>query len=185
VISSLSWRGRGALAHWARAAFPSRRKGVDSMPSRCKIQTTGTDEQSILAPRHREGRFDMDKAVPSSVSFGNYFKGLRLKTGKTLREFCLEYGFDPGNLSRLERSRLPPPQAREKLERYAKCLGLKVGSGEWYEFFDLAAAEAGRIPEDLRDEEVLLRLPVIFRTLREGSLTEERMDALIDRLRRE
>jgi transcriptional regulator with XRE-family HTH domain len=85
----------------------------------------------------------------SRQSFGAFFKACRIKAGMTLREFCLRNGFDPGNLSRLERGLLPPPQAHDKLEEYASALGLKKGSDQWYEFFDLSAAEAGRIPKDL------------------------------------
>ena len=118
-------------------------------------------------------------------TFGRMLKELRMKAGKTLREFCLEHGLDPGNHSKLERGLLPPPQARGKLEEYAAHLGLKKGTDPWFDFFDLAAAEIGRIPEDLKDEKVLRRLPVLFRTLRGKKVSEKQLDELIDRLRRE
>jgi hypothetical protein len=118
-------------------------------------------------------------------TFGAMVKTKRIATGKTLRQFCQEHGLDPGNMSKLERGLLPAPSAREKLEEYAKYLGLKKGSDEWFEFFDLAAAEAGRIPEDLTDEAVLRRLPVLFRTLRDEKVSEEQLDRLIDRMKPE
>ena len=62
--------------------------------------------------------------------FAAYFKGLRLKTGLSLREFCLKHGLDPGNMSRLERGLVPPPQGRKKLEEYGRYLGLKKASDE-------------------------------------------------------
>ena len=88
--------------------------------------------------------------------FGDYFKELRIERGLTLRAFCRKNGFDPGNLSRLERGLLPPPASEAKLKEYAKALGLKQGSDQWYELFDRAAAERGRLPKDiLADEDVL------------------------------
>lgn len=118
------------------------------------------------------------------TKFGAFFKELRLKTGLTLREFCLEHHLDPGNLSRLERGLVPPPQGREKLEEYAGFLGLRKGSDPWYQFFDLAAAEVGRIPEDvMSDAQVVAKLPLLFRTLRGQKVPEEKLDELIRKLR--
>ena len=68
--------------------------------------------------------------------------------------------------AKLERGLLSPPQLREKLEEYARSLKLKEASADWYEFFDLASVETGRIPADLQDEKSLRKLPAIFRTLR-------------------
>jgi len=117
--------------------------------------------------------------------FGEFFRGLRASRGLSLRGFCLANGFDPGNISRLERGVLPPPESREKLETYAKALRLKKGSDDWYTFFDLAAAERGRIPEDvLSDVELVNRLPVLFRTLRGQRVDDEALDDLVERIRR-
>lgn len=117
--------------------------------------------------------------------YGEFFRSARAKAGLSLREFCLENGFDPGNISRLERGLLPPPESRDKLETYAKALRLKKGSDDWYTFFDLAAAERGRIPEDvLSDHALVEKLPVLFRTLRGQRVDEDDLDDLIDRIRR-
>jgi transcriptional regulator with XRE-family HTH domain len=118
-------------------------------------------------------------------TFGARFKDLRIRLGKTLRTFCEEYSLDPGNMSKLERGILPPPQSQDILTRYASALKLKKGSAEWYEFFDLAAAEAGMIPQDLQDQDVLRRLPVLFRTIRGTKLSNKQLDELIERLRSE
>ncbi len=118
-------------------------------------------------------------------SFGRFFRELRVKRGETLRKFCLKHGFDAGNLSRLERNRLPPPQSREKLEEYAQALGLQEGEDDWWEFFDLAAISRGKIPPGLlSDPEILAHLPMIFRTLRGQQLTEEQAEELIELVRR-
>jgi len=123
--------------------------------------------------------------MPDTVRFGEFFKQRRIALGLTLREFCRRNGLDPGNISRLERGLLPPPQGRETLERYAKLLRLKKGSDDWYNFFDLAAAENGRIPpEILQDKEVLEKLPILFRTLRGQKVPDEQMDELVRKLRK-
>ena len=118
-------------------------------------------------------------------SFGGVFKACRIKSGVTLRAFCQEHGFDPGNISRLERGRMQPPTSAEKLTEYANALGIDRGSDDWYEFFDLAAAERGRIPADLlSDEELLGKMPVLFRTLRGDKFDRSKLDDLIERIRR-
>lgn len=116
--------------------------------------------------------------------FATLLKELRIQKGLTLREFCLSNGFDPGNYSRLERGHFPPPK-NETLKKYARALHLKEGSSEWMELFDLAAAGRGEIPADIMtDEEVVQKLPVIFRTLRAKPLTPEQLDKLVEKARR-
>jgi transcriptional regulator with XRE-family HTH domain len=117
--------------------------------------------------------------------FGAFFRAMRAKAGLSLREFCVENGLDPGNISRLERGLMPPPESREKLDQYARALRLKKASDDWYTFYDLAAAERGRIPEDvLKDADLVDCLPVLFRTLRGQRVDEEALDDLIERIRK-
>ena len=117
--------------------------------------------------------------------FGEFFRSMRGRSKLSLRGFCLDNGFDPGNISRLERGVLLPPESGKKLETYAKALGLEKGSDAWYTFFDLAAAERGRIPEDvLSDADLVDRLPVLFRTLRGQRVDEEALNDLVERIRR-
>ncbi len=121
----------------------------------------------------------------SHRAFGEFFKECRIKSAKTLRQFCLENGFDPGNLSRLERGRLPPPQSEVKLREYAEALAIKQGSDDWYQFFDLAAAERGRLPRDiLNDAELVKELPLLFRTIRNRKPTKAQLLELAELLRR-
>lgn len=115
-----------------------------------------------------------------ATSFGAFFHAKRMATGLTLRQFCLKHGLDPGNISKLERGLLPPPESRKKLEQYACSLGLEPGSGDWFEFFDLAAAERGRIPEELmEDKKIVQKLPAVFRTLRGDQVNEHVLDELV------
>ena len=121
----------------------------------------------------------------ASGTFGEYLKQLRISRGVTLRAFCQEHGFDPGNYSRLERGLLPPPHGEEKLTEYAVALGLERGSDEWYELFDRAAATNGQITQDLYDDErILERLPILFRTLRDSAVDPAKLDELIEKIRR-
>jgi len=121
------------------------------------------------------------KTLPA---FGEFFKAKRQSLGVTLREFCLKHKLDPGNLSRMERGLLAPPQDREVLEKYAKALEIKSGGDDWYTFFDLAAAANGRLPDELlEDQEVVAKLPLVFKTLRGKQLTEQQLSGLVKKIR--
>jgi len=118
-------------------------------------------------------------------NFASFFQALRKEHRITLRAFCEAAGADPGNISRLERRTVPPPQDREILSRYAKALNLKEGSDNWYLFFDLAAADRGIIPQDIMDDATLVKeLPAFFRTLRGQKPTEAELRKVIDKIRK-
>jgi len=118
--------------------------------------------------------------------FGDYLRALREGRRITLREFCRRAKADPANISRLERRLMKPPQNENILRRYAEAIGLERGSDEWYDFFDLASANNGAIPEHIRsDEELVKRLPAFFRTLRGEKPTAEEMQRLVDKIKRE
>lgn len=121
-----------------------------------------------------------------SRNFGNFFKQRRRELGFTLREFCRINGFDPGNISKLERGLLPPPSAKEKRLQFASALRIREGTDDWLTFCDLATTSAGKIPQDIvSDEEVMNALPVLFRTIRRRSLDKKDLKKLIDSVRRE
>ena len=116
-------------------------------------------------------------------NFAGFFRTLRKERRITLRAFCEAAGADPGNISRMERAAMIPPQDRDILERYAKALDLAEGSDEWYLFFDLAAADQGMIPRDLMEDEALVKqLPAFFRTLRGQKPTEEELRKVVQKL---
>lgn len=119
-----------------------------------------------------------------TITFGSFFKELRIKRGMILRQFCLKFKLDPGNISKLERGLLPPPHSEEKLTEYTRALGLRKGTDDWYTFFDLAAAERGKIPADmLEDKELAGKLPILFRTLRGQKVSDKTLNKLIDKIR--
>jgi transcriptional regulator with XRE-family HTH domain len=130
-------------------------------------------------------KMEMDLGMSEDKNtFAGYFKALRKEKRITLRAFCEKAGADPGNISRMERGGMIPPQDREILCRYAKALGLMEGSAEWYQFFDLAAADRGIIPQDLmEDEDVVRQLPAFFRTLRGQKPTEEELRKIVQKIK--
>ncbi|RJQ70863.1 MAG: XRE family transcriptional regulator [Desulfobacteraceae bacterium] len=119
-------------------------------------------------------------------NFGEFFTAKRKELRKTLREFCRENNFDAGNISKLERGILSPPQSREKRLQYAAALGIKEGTDDWLEFCDLATISAGRIPDDIvSDKELLSAVPVLFRSIRKEGLDGERIKELLETIKKE
>ncbi|MBI3292195.1 MAG: transcriptional regulator [Elusimicrobia bacterium] len=116
--------------------------------------------------------------------FGELLKEYRIRKGLTLREFCIQNGFDPGNMSKMERGLLPPP-SHEKMEKLAQGLGLRPGSPEWDTFFDAASLERGQLPQYvLSNEQLLQKLPIFLRTLNNRRITPEKLDELIEKLKK-
>ena len=116
--------------------------------------------------------------------FGTFIKELRARRRLGLREFCLEHGHDPSNWSKIEREVLSPPRDEEILRTWAKQLGLKPNSDDWLKFFDYAAVDAGRISDYvMKDEELLGKLPVFFRTLSGQKPAREDLEKLLEIIR--
>lgn len=123
--------------------------------------------------------------MASRKTFGEFFRGMREKKGFSLRKFCVENNVDPGNISKMERGLMAPPQARKKLEEYANFLQIPSGSDDWYEFFDLASAESGKIPDDiLGDAELMKKLPLVFRTIRGQKISQGKLNILAEVIRK-
>lgn len=123
--------------------------------------------------------------MAATNAFGEFAKERRLSLGLSLREFCRKNGFDWGNFSRIERGVSAPPKSREVQERYARALEIKEGSEEWQTFLDLAAISAGNIPERIMsDEELLGKLPLVFRTIHGKKLTPKKLRELAEMIRK-
>ncbi len=119
-------------------------------------------------------------------NFGNFLKEKRIGQSLTLRKFCRNNGFDPGNISKIERGILPPPQSKEILFKYASALGIKEGTDDWLLFCDLAATSAGKIPLDVAsNEELMNALPVLFRTVRRNTLDKQGLENLVKSIKKE
>ncbi len=116
--------------------------------------------------------------------FGEMVRERRKVLRLGLREFALRAEVDASNLSKMERGVMTPPQDRALLGRICAALELDPGSAECIRLLDQAAAETGRIPADmLEDEELLARLPVLLRTVKNKRPSEEQMDRLIEIIR--
>ncbi len=109
--------------------------------------------------------------------FGEYVKDRRIEAGVTLRSFCREAGIDPSNWSKIERGVLAPPDDEEMLGRITGLLGLEAS--EKVELADLASIARGQIPEDLKDEEILAKMPAFFRAIRGQEYTREDFEKLM------
>ena len=116
----------------------------------------------------------------TAQTFGESFRQKRIDLGFTLRSFCERYGYDPGNISRLERNILSPSIDKQKLEGYAVALKIPRDSEEWTIFFDLAHAAKGKIPEDIiKSPHMLSILPAFYRTARGEKLDKDKIKQLI------
>ena len=121
----------------------------------------------------------------SANVFGEFMKRRRADLRLSLREFADAAMMDPGNVSRIERGHVPPPESAEILGRIAKALQIKAKTAAYQDLMDLAAAAKGRIPEDLlTDKEVAARLPILFRTLRSKQLSKDQLEKLIESIRK-
>lgn len=119
-------------------------------------------------------------------TFGEYLRELRReRLNQSLRRFCQENGFDPGNMSKMERGKLHPPRSSDRVGEIADALGLEADSDERQQLQDLASLDRGELPPGiLNDEEVLHHMPVLFRTLRGDSVEEEDLAELIELIRK-
>jgi transcriptional regulator with XRE-family HTH domain len=119
--------------------------------------------------------------VPAALTFGDFFRTRRVSLGLTLRTFSERFGYDPGNISRLERDILSPSIDKQKLKGYAVALKIPKDSEEWVNFFDLAHAAKGKLPEDiLKDKRSVKYLPLLFRTARGKKLSKKKLEELVN-----
>lgn len=118
------------------------------------------------------------------MSFGETVKDLRIAQQKTLRQFCHENGLDPSNWSKIERGVNPPPRDEDTLAKWARLLGMELGTEAWADFMFQAEVSRGNIPREvMSDEKLVEKLPVFFRTVRGAEMTEEQLDNFIEKLR--
>jgi transcriptional regulator with XRE-family HTH domain len=112
-----------------------------------------------------------------TMTFGEFAKDRRIAAGLTLRSFCRDAEIDPSNWSKIERGVLPPPDDAGFLARVGNVLAM--ADTELTEFSDLAAIARGQIPADLKDEEILSKMPAFFRAIRGQEYTQEDFDKLL------
>src|SRR5262245_51922565 len=113
-----------------------------------------------MATRKHAGRIE--------AGFGASIREARAARVLGLRELWRRSGLEPARVSRIERGLAPAPADPSSLRRFARGLGLALGSPAWKGLADLAALSRGRMPRDLlTDPQIAGRLPVLFRALRD------------------
>jgi transcriptional regulator with XRE-family HTH domain len=116
--------------------------------------------------------------------FGDLLQQRRRELRLTLRDFASRAGMDPGNLSKVERGRLAPPQDRAVLDRIALALEYDRDGSEAEHLRDVAALQNGRIPSDiLENSEVMAQMPLLLRTVNNRQLSPEQVERLIEMIR--
>jgi len=116
--------------------------------------------------------------------FGDLLKMLRKKAGLTLREFSRRLEKDPGNISKLERGILPPPRDEEAIKTFGRVLGLNEASEDMKQLTQLAAIDAGQIPNEvMQNEKLVSMLPIFFRTATGSKLDQKKIEAFLEKLR--
>lgn len=119
------------------------------------------------------------------MTFGELVRELRLRQRRTLRQFCVEHGYDPSNWSKVERGVNPPPKRGQTLAKWARELGLLEDSEAWEDFIVAAAVSRGEIPASIRaNDGVMAHLPAIFRALSKGRLSERELDDIVEETER-
>lgn len=116
--------------------------------------------------------------------FGAFFKKLRAKTGLSLRKYCEKHELDTAQISRMERGILPAPKDKAKLKFYAKALGLKEGSKDWGHFFDMASVSNKTIVDEIKNSALLEKLPIFLRTIDNKNPDKEKLDKLLELIRK-
>jgi len=118
--------------------------------------------------------------------FGEYIKQLRLNRRITLRAFAQAVNMDPGNYSKIERGRLDPPRDGDRLDVFRQALGIDSESEEWREVRRLAAIDRGELPPRvLNDQQLMAKLPALFRRLEGDPVDDALLDELIATIKRE
>lgn len=120
------------------------------------------------------------EARPSD--FGSIVRARRAELRLSLRDCALQANIDFGNLSKIERGRMAPPQDAEVVNRLVSVLSLDGEEADALR--DAAALENGRIPASaLADERVMAALPIFLRTAQNRQLDEATAEKLVDMIR--
>lgn len=82
----------------------------------------------------------------------------------------------------MERGVIPPPDETEFLARVSNVLRLKPE--EQTELADLASIARGEIPADLREDDILNKMPAFFRAIRGQEYSAEDFEKLLDGVKR-
>ena len=120
--------------------------------------------------------------TPQAKTFGSLLKQIRVEdAGIGLRAFAELIGYQPSNLSNLERSRAKPPASHKKLMEICNALGLGEHEPKRQELIDLAAQERNAVPGDVEEAiKAQPGIPVLVRTVQNKQLDEEKLNELTE-----
>lgn len=150
--------------------------------TKCCIFFTTLNFNTILS---KQKNLSFHPYIGGTMKFGELVKSKRLELGKSLRKFCEENDYDPGNHSKLERGLLKAPQEKQSLRKLALSLEIKENTDDWEEFMDAAFIDNDTIPDYVpNDKEVLEMLPVFFRTTSGKKVPKDKLDKLIELIKR-
>lgn len=110
--------------------------------------------------------------------FGEFLRRKMVEREMTLRELARLSGFDPSNLSKIERGVAYPPQKTENLEKIA--LALSLDEGETEEMIELALFANGKIPDHLSSVKENKAIPLLLRAIQNKQMTEEQVEKLTE-----
>lgn len=116
--------------------------------------------------------------------FGSIFKKFRASTGLSLRKYCEKFDLDAAQISRMERGLLPAPKDKVKLEFYAKSLGIKENSKDWKAFLDSASVSNKSVVDEIKSPALIEKLPIFLRTIDNKNLDNEKLDKLLELIRK-
>jgi len=115
-------------------------------------------------------------------TFGGLLKKIRVEdAGIGLRAFAELIGYQPSNLSNLERGRAKPPAAHKKILEICDALGLAECDPKRQKLIDLAARERDAVPGDVAEAiKTQPGIPVLVRTIYNRQLSETKLKELAE-----
>ena len=117
-------------------------------------------------------------------TFGTMLKKIRLEDARIGFAFADLIGWQPSNLSSLERGRSKPPADHKKILEICDALGLAPEDPRRTQLIDLAARDRDAVPGDVAEA---IRqqpgMPVLVRTVTNRRLDEKKLKELAEYIR--
>ena len=110
--------------------------------------------------------------------FGEFLRAKMTEKRLTLRQLAQRSGFDPSNLSKLERGVSYPPQKIENLNRLAEALDLD--DEERAEMIEAAEFGNGKIPQHFEAVKSNQSIPLLLRAINNKKMDPEQVKGLAE-----
>lgn len=116
----------------------------------------------------------------TSNKYGAFLRELRIDREISLRDFAKSSGMDVGNLSKIERGILDPPQSKIQ-NKFIKLLNLNEKDS--IKLKDLASHQKGNYPPEVEDDlKEYEYIPILLRTIANKRLTDEQIRELTKKI---